>query len=739
MKKVALVFVLAVFVPSLVLAWLAVRSLRDQQFLLERQQSLLYQGVADAMAAKVQDALADYQHTFALKVTALLHDSDSRAVARSFDSRLCKDWPLAQVGFAVTTTGEILAPSPQGRPEARTFYTDNSRFLANRESAEVYLNYKQALNNVQLANPPPQSSLFPQTDLNLGSSRQSTPVPKPDAANAPSQQPNPLAQNASTGRDRPRPAPQVDSALANNAPDQNLAAVQNSLTLNEGNAYLNQRSGFNQKLELRNVVPQQQNDFAQNNLPSRYRQQQTSRLAAPPVTNPPAQPSVQSRSEANARPDQPAQAIQPRNESVQQRAVPGQTFSVPDENPQQVSRIAPSEAEFRQLIGEDNEGTLARFVDNKLSVLFWYRPPLNPDYVFGAQIALPRLAKELQTVVQEVEPTLREEICVALLDDMAKPVALSHPGFHAAWKRPFVATEIGETLPHWELGVYLLNPAKLTQSAHILKLTLGLLIGVLLLAIGVGSWLIVADLNRQLTLARQKTDFVSNVSHELKTPLTSIRMFSELLAEGRVSDRAKQRSYLGIISAETARLTRLINNVLDFARIDRGEKKYNIQKCDLVSVVRETADTYRPHLEASGFQFTCELPELPVFVNGDRDALAQVVVNLLSNAEKYSDTRKEITLSLSLVSFVEVRVLDRGLGVPAGSGEKIFEQFYRAHDSLSNGIQGSGLGLTLARQIARAHGGDVTYEPREGGGSCFTLRLPVVGGESATQGKGPEQ
>jgi signal transduction histidine kinase len=816
MKKVALVFVLAVFVPSLVLAWLAVRSLRDQQFLLERQQSLLYQGVADAMAAKVQDALADYQHTFALKVTALLHDSDSRAVARSFDSRLCKDWPLAQVGFAVTTTGDILAPSPQGRPEARTFYTDNSRFLANRESAEVYLNYKQALNNVQLANPPPQSSLFPQTDLNLGSSRQSTPAPKPDAANAPSQQPSPLAQNASTGRDRPRPAPQVDSALANNAPDQNLAAVQNSLTLNEGNAYLNQRSGFNQKLELRNVVPQQQNDFAQNNLPSRYRQQQTSRLAAPPVTNPPAQPSVQSRSEANARPDQPAQAIQPRNESVQQRAVPGQTFSVPDDNPQQVSRIAPSEAEFRQLIGEDNEGTLARFVDNKLSVLFWYRPPLNPDYVFGAQIALPRLAKELQTVVQEVEPTLREEICVALLDDMAKPVALSHPGFHAAWKRPFVATEIGETLPHWELGVYLLNPAKLTQSAHILKLTLGLLIGVLLLAIGVGSWLIVADLNRQLTLARQKTDFVSNVSHELKTPLTSIRMFSELLAEGRVSDRAKQRSYLGIISAETARLTRLINNVLDFARIDRGEKKYNIQKCDLVSVVRETADTYRPHLEASGFQFTCELPELPVFVNGDRDALAQVVVNLLSNAEKYSDTRKEIALSVNpvgtqglpessrrfplspseveragkgpplpsgsggqdlpescgglplspsqeeragergptlpsssraqgaktvrgILSFVEVRVLDRGLGVPAGSGEKIFEQFYRAHDSLSNGIQGSGLGLTLARQIARAHGGDVTYEPREGGGSCFTLRLPVVGGESATQGKGPEQ
>jgi signal transduction histidine kinase len=278
--------------------------------------------------------------------------------------------------------------------------------------------------------------------------------------------------------------------------------------------------------------------------------------------------------------------------------------------------------------------------------------------------------------------------------------------------------------------VYLLNPAKLTQSAHTLKLTLGLLIAVLLLAIGVGSWLIVADLNRQLTLARQKTDFVSNVSHELKTPLTSIRMFSELLAEGRVTDRAKQRSYLGIITAETARLTRLINNVLDFARIERGEKKYNFQPCDLVSVVRETADTYRPHLEANGFQFTAELPEDPVPVNGDRDALAQVLVNLLSNAEKYSNSGKEITLRAEArthpLPCVAVQVLDRGLGVPKGCEEKIFEQFYRAHDSLSNGIQGSGLGLTLARQIARAHGGDVVYEARQGGGSCFTLRLPVM-------------
>jgi signal transduction histidine kinase len=251
------------------------------------------------------------------------------------------------------------------------------------------------------------------------------------------------------------------------------------------------------------------------------------------------------------------------------------------------------------------------------------------------------------------------------------------------------------------------------------------------LAIAIGSWLIVADLKRQLTLARQKTDFVSNVSHELKTPLTSIRMFSELLAEGRVTDVGKQRSYLGIITAESARLTRLINNVLDFARIERGEKKYHFEDCDLVSIARETAESYRAHLETSGFQFELQLPDTPLLVNGDRDALAQVIVNLLSNAEKYSTACKEIKLQVERRSaplpHAVVMVLDRGLGVPRGSEEKIFEKFYRAHDSLSSGIQGSGLGLTLARQIARAHGGDVAYEPRKGGGSCFNLRLPLKG------------
>ncbi len=593
MKKVALVYVLAVLAPSLVLAWLAVRSLRDQQFLLERQRSLLYQGTADALAKQVQDTLSDYQHLFTLKVDALLKAKKAEDITQTFDDELRRDWPLAQVGFVVTVAGQLTCPSPYSRPEAKAFTEDNGRFLGNRESAEVFWNPKQAINNAAVNAQPPAPS---------------------------------------------------------------------SYARNDSSAWGNVTSPS--KLFTRNVMPQQQAGVGQN------------------------------------------------------------------EPQQQYSKISSAPAEFRQLIGEDREGTLARFVDNKLNVLLWYRAAEQPGVVFGAQLSIPRLIEGIRPIIEQFEPALRPDICAAVLDDTAKPVILSVPGFHAAWKRPFVATELGEVLPHWEVGLYLLRPEQLTESARALELMLGALVAFLVLAIGIGSWLVAADLKRQITLARQKTDFVSNVSHELKTPLTSIRMFAELLAEGRVNEPEKRRSYLGIITAETARLTRLINNVLDFSRMERGEKKYHFERCDLKELARETAETYRPHLETNGFKFECRLPEVPILVNGDRDALAQILVNLLSNAEKYSDSRKEIVLEVGRqeqpLPHAEVKVMDHGLGVPRGSEEKIFEKFYRAHDSLSNGIQGSGLGLTLARQIARAHGGEISYAARREGGSCFTLRLPVI-------------
>ena len=766
MKKVALVFVVAVILPSLVLAWLAVRSLRDQQFLLERQQSLLDQRVTDALAQNISDYLAQRQQEFSAQVESLAANRDAQSVAAQFDNQIRQRWPLAEVGFCVTLSGKILSPPPNARPAAQMFRLDNSDFLGNLEAVEVYWN----ANNFNNANVNNGNALNTTSSLTRNSTAPSSSTlngnsvanrlaasPQTVAGNvaAQNQSQQVLAQAAPAGA-----PPQEKTTFANSARNggQNSASGGQNQTFAPNNSFGGGGGrggrggggggggfgGGSQGGQRQSQQTPAQTDSA-DQIPQQRQQPAVAGAAQLDVqiaTTLPQQGQVALDNSVALKDTEGQQLSQNivNYKSAQTRKVNPQSqqyqggeknAAIPDDSQNNLSRVVPAEAEFRQLIGNESDGMLARFLQNKLKLMFWHRLGAEPDLIFGAQLNLDRVVDGLRGLVQP-DPALQNEICLALLDDNAKPVAISRANFQANWKRPFVATEIGDALPHWEVAAYLVNPVQLTQAAHTAEITLGLLIAVLVLAIGVGSWLIVRSLNAELKLARQKTDFVSNVSHELKTPLTSIRMFSELLAEGRVADAAKQRSYLQIITAEAARLTRLINNVLDFSRMERGEKKYNFQPCDLAGVVRGIEQAFRPHLEAGGFKFVCELPDAPIAVRGDADALSQIIVNLLSNAEKYSSGGKEITLQLAQkqmpLPHAEIKVLDRGSGVPRGSGEKIFEKFYRAHDSLASGIQGSGLGLTIARQIARAHGGDVVYEPRDGGGSCFILRLPISGG-----------
>jgi signal transduction histidine kinase len=715
MKKVALVFVLAVLLPSLVLAWLAVRSLRDQQFLLERQQSLLDQRVTDSLAQNISDYLAQRQQEFGAQVENLAAGKDALEVAAQFDSQIRRSWPLAEVGFCVTLSGKILSPSQNARSEARTFYSDNSGWLGNRESAEVYGlngNANSGVGGAQIfaRNGSGQSSSLDtfaggfggQGQLQQKQPQQTLALDLAAAPPTETRQEN-LELGGAAAKAQPEDKLKSDLQVATASGAINELSPVNSLHPSTSTVVI---GGINEPMNEPKVPP----------------------MDARPVY------SIMALGTVNNMNAGYQQAQNSSNFKQQMRKVSPQSLTYDeklkdtDEAQQNLSKAIPAEAEFAQLVGNQTDGMLARFLQNKLELLFWHRLSAEPDLIFGAELNLNRVVDGLRGLIQP-DPALQNEICLAILDDNAKPVAISRKNFSANWKRPFVATEIGDALPHWEVAAYLVNPAQLMQAARTAELTLGLLIAVLVLAIGVGSWLIVSSLNSELKLARQKTDFVSNVSHELKTPLTSIRMFSELLAENRVTDAAKQKSYLQIITAEAARLTRLINNVLDFSRMESGEKKYNFAPCDLTEVVRLTTETFRPHLEAGGFKFICELPGTKIPIRGDADALSQIIVNLLSNAEKYGNGKKEISIQLaqkqSPLPHAEIKILDRGSGVPRGSEEKIFEKFYRAHDSLSSGIQGSGLGLTIARQITRAHGGDVIYEPRDGGGSCFVLRLPI--------------
>jgi signal transduction histidine kinase len=423
----------------------------------------------------------------------------------------------------------------------------------------------------------------------------------------------------------------------------------------------------------------------------------------------------------------PAAVAPPMNEKAES-AQSTQLRNVAPERVQQdntpaVSQLVPATADFKALTSDHPEGVVTRFMQDRLEILFWLRPPEAPGMIFGCLLNVDALTDLWRDALPD---NASRDYVLALLNDKARPVATQPPGeTRRDWRRPFVASEIGEALPHWEATLYLMRPDQLRESARNVRRTLLLLIAAALAAIAFGGWAVFADARRQLALAQKKTDFVSNVSHELKTPLTSIRMFAEMMQSGNAAED-KRPQYLRIIVAEAERLTRLINNVLDFARLERKQKRYDFRPLDLHAVLARTWEGHELHLREQGFTTRWQAAPPPYPVRGDEDALAQILVNLLSNAEKYSTDRKEIEIHSYLTeNSVHVSVLDRGTGVPAGEETKIFEAFYRAHDSLASGIQGSGLGLTLAQRIAKEHGGEITYHAREGGGSNVTLRLPL--------------
>jgi signal transduction histidine kinase len=242
-----------------------------------------------------------------------------------------------------------------------------------------------------------------------------------------------------------------------------------------------------------------------------------------------------------------------------------------------------------------------------------------------------------------------------------------------------------------------------------------------------GIWLTYRNVSREMTLARLKSDFVANVSHELRTPLALIRLYAETLELGRLSSKEKYQEYFRIIREESERLTALINNILDFSRIDAGRKEYDFQQTNLAELVQSTLDSYRFQIQQNGFGLEENIaPDIPT-VNVDREAIARSLLNLVNNALKYSRDKKYIGVSLYRSNgSVKLEVKDRGIGIAPAEQEKIFEKFYRCGDPLVHNVKGSGLGLSLVRHIARAHGGDVVVESTPEQGSKFTIALPLV-------------
>ncbi|HEX2062192.1 MAG TPA: HAMP domain-containing sensor histidine kinase, partial [Thermoanaerobaculia bacterium] len=231
---------------------------------------------------------------------------------------------------------------------------------------------------------------------------------------------------------------------------------------------------------------------------------------------------------------------------------------------------------------------------------------------------------------------------------------------------------------------------------------------------------------RQMRLSQMKSDFVSNVSHELRTPLSSIRVFGEYMRLGRVEKPEKVRQYGEYIEAESRRLTQLINNILDFSKIESAEKKYRFCETDIAQLVEQTVAAFEVPLRDHGVVISFEADPVPP-LNVDRDAIGQVLMNLLDNAVKYSNGRKDIDVRVRATpSEVRISVRDYGIGIPAVEQKKIFEKFYRVGSTLVHDVKGSGLGLSIVKHVVEAHGGRVELTSTPGSGSTFTLVLPAA-------------
>ena len=283
-----------------------------------------------------------------------------------------------------------------------------------------------------------------------------------------------------------------------------------------------------------------------------------------------------------------------------------------------------------------------------------------------------------------------------------------------------------EIIPHWAIEIYYLNKANLDRWISRRLLSHMAMVVLLVAVILVGVFLSLRGIARELDLAKMKSDFVSNVSHELRTPLTSIRMFAEMLKTGRVKDAARQQEYYVLMTAESERLSRLINNVLDFARVEEGRKEYRFLPLDAGEAMSRACEIMRPHIIQQGFKMEVEPPQEPLPVSADKDSLEQVMLNLLDNAVKYSEEVKEIRVrASSRGKDALIEVADRGIGIPESEIPRIFTKFHRADQRPGYQSSGTGLGLTIARQIMEAHGGRIEVKSEPGSGSTFSVVLPL--------------
>jgi signal transduction histidine kinase len=257
-----------------------------------------------------------------------------------------------------------------------------------------------------------------------------------------------------------------------------------------------------------------------------------------------------------------------------------------------------------------------------------------------------------------------------------------------------------------------------------------LLAGLALVAalIGVCSYFIWRAMRRELAAARLQSEFVSAVSHEFRTPLTSMGHLTELLDKGAIVDEGRRREYFSVLARETERLRRLVEGLLNFGRMEAGVLRYRIEPLDLAELTGNVTAEFRSGSPFAGRPIEMKWDGVQVPVRADREAISCALWNLVDNAAKYSPEEAEIVVEITRAgSRAEIHVRDRGPGIPDHEQEEIFRKFVRGAAAKSSGLRGAGIGLAVARHLVRAHGGEILLESAPGQGSVFTIALPLSG------------
>jgi len=357
--------------------------------------------------------------------------------------------------------------------------------------------------------------------------------------------------------------------------------------------------------------------------------------------------------------------------------------------------------------------------------------------ILAAQIDLARLQEQLFTAMRNLP--MGPHGAMAILGPGGNVLL----GAEAASGTFMAAQDLAPPFDSWQVAIYLRDAPTLMRRLDMRHTIWLWLISLMLLSILLGGYVFILRARRQAYLSRAQTTFVANVTHELRTPLASIRMFAELLElrsgapttgpPGRPSGTTAQ--YLKMIRQECERLSRLIDRVVDFSRMERHVKQYHFEVRDIGRVVADAVESFRPNADGRGFDLQVSLeeplPPLPV----DADAVSQVVLNLLTNAVQHSIETKEVRVRVKPDGdSVVIEVADRGTGIEPRDLRRVFDKFYSTWRRMDDRTQGGlGLGLTLSREIVRAHGGEITVRSKVGQGSTFTVRLPVPPAEDAVE------